>query len=526
MTQAFFSTTCPSCGAPVEAHSATAVMLVCGYCRSTLVRSGNGVDATGRNSALLEDFSPLQIGTTGQWNGQMFTLRGRLQVQYDGGLWNEWYAVFHDGSEGWLSESGDRYVFTRPVETLVDLPHFGEIIAGLSSISLNNHRFFAADVREIVLTNAAAEGELPFRLPEKQAHSRVSDWRSENLFLTVDYGNSDAAAPECFLGTGVRLADLQLEYCRPDEAIIQVAGRLKGEIAAENCPNCGSGLTWPNGLAEHLICPSCCSEIAIDSGKLQLIRANAMRAAQAGNAESAGKRRATLALGMVGKIDGAEYRVIGLIDQQEYPDLPVSYRDSDISGGKWLPEAEYWLEYLLYHPQKGFLWLVETAAGKWYRSETLDIWPRLNSNIEPIGKPLYRYAGRVNYAAGAFYWRVNADDITLYRDYRVSDSILSAAVTRSEMAWTRQKPLKIAEVYQWFKLSVPPSNSMAKNWWGHDEDDPDSGYRNRHRIGLTMAYLVVNFPLTAANWGDSELLIFVHVLVLMLIWAKPKNEED
>ncbi|WP_455934631.1 hypothetical protein [Neisseria sp.] len=39
----FFKTDCPSCGAPVEVYSATAVTLVCGHWRSMPVaRSGKG----------------------------------------------------------------------------------------------------------------------------------------------------------------------------------------------------------------------------------------------------------------------------------------------------------------------------------------------------------------------------------------------------------------------------------------------------------------------------------------------------
>ena len=91
----FFKTDCPSCGASVEAYSATAVTLVCGHCRSMLVaRSGKGrsgyfVSNAGRDSALLEDFSPLQIGTRGVFDDRKFTLIGRLQVHYDVGAWNE-----------------------------------------------------------------------------------------------------------------------------------------------------------------------------------------------------------------------------------------------------------------------------------------------------------------------------------------------------------------------------------------------------------------------------------------------------
>ncbi|MGN6929680.1 DUF4178 domain-containing protein, partial [Neisseria sp. P0015.S010] len=183
----FFKTDCPSCGAPVEAHSASAVTLVCGYCNSMLVRKDNGVVDSGRDSALLEDFSPLQIGTSGTFVAQRFTLVGRLQVQYDDGAWNEWYALFDDGRAGWLSEAGDLYVMTMPVE-IDNPPKFEDTQAGFSELTFQDKHYIASDVRKISLKRAAAQGELPFVLKE-DTENRVSDWRCENLFITLDYSN-------------------------------------------------------------------------------------------------------------------------------------------------------------------------------------------------------------------------------------------------------------------------------------------------------------------------------------------------
>ena len=233
----FFKTDCPSCGAPVEAHSASAVTLVCGYCNSMLVRQDDGIVDSGRDSALLEDFSPLQIGTAGTFVTQRFTLVGRLQVQYDDGAWNEWYALFDDGRTGWLSEAGDLYVMTMPVET-DNPPRFEDIRAGFSELTFQNKRYVASDVRHISLKRAAAQGELPFVLNEDR-QNKVADWRCEDLFITLDYSDD---TPETFFGRMVNLDDLKLENTRSEDEIKESAGRLKGSISSENCPNCGSSV--------------------------------------------------------------------------------------------------------------------------------------------------------------------------------------------------------------------------------------------------------------------------------------------
>ena len=123
MSEPFFHTDCPSCGAPVHAHSPTSVTLVCGYCNSMLVRQDGGIIDKGRDSALLEDFSPLQIGTRGRYGTAAFNIIGRLQMHYDAGVWNEWHILFDEGGTGWLSESGDIYSLTRPqTESALRLP--------------------------------------------------------------------------------------------------------------------------------------------------------------------------------------------------------------------------------------------------------------------------------------------------------------------------------------------------------------------------------------------------------------------
>ncbi len=241
----FFKTDCPSCGAPVEAYSATAVTLVCGHCRSMLVaRSGKGrsgyfVANSGRDSALLEDFSPLQIGTRGVFDDRKFTLIGRLQVHYDVGAWNEWYVLFDDGQTGWLSEVGDLYAMTCLLtqKRRRGPKNFKSVKAGSSSLIFNGQTFIASDVRTIHYRNTDAQGELPFNLSGNQATGKVCDWRRGNLFLTLDYSTFPM---DSYFGRIVSLDSLKLENKRSDDEIRESAGRLKGEILSENCP----GFAW------------------------------------------------------------------------------------------------------------------------------------------------------------------------------------------------------------------------------------------------------------------------------------------
>ena len=76
---------CPGCGAPVQFKSAASVMAVCEFCKTTLLKDATSVRDLGKMSEVLEDYSPLQIGTSGQFAGRGFSLIGRIQLQREAG---------------------------------------------------------------------------------------------------------------------------------------------------------------------------------------------------------------------------------------------------------------------------------------------------------------------------------------------------------------------------------------------------------------------------------------------------------
>ena len=111
--QRAYRAACPSCGAPVEFRSAAAPFAVCGFCRSTVVRAGDQLRKIGESAEVFDDHTPLQLGAAGRYQGAAFTLVGRLQYQSEGGVWNEWHALFEGAGgapkSGWLSEDNGRY---------------------------------------------------------------------------------------------------------------------------------------------------------------------------------------------------------------------------------------------------------------------------------------------------------------------------------------------------------------------------------------------------------------------------------
>ncbi|WP_347328667.1 DUF4178 domain-containing protein, partial [Ralstonia pseudosolanacearum] len=153
-----FHANCPACGAPVELKSAAAVMAVCSFCKSTLLRDGETLKDIGKMSAVLEDYARVQIGTTGRYQGRAFTVIGRIQLRYDAGFWNEWYALFDDGSDGWLAEASGQVTMTLASGRPADAVPFESLRPG-QSYDADGKRFVLSDVREADCTGG--EGELP-----------------------------------------------------------------------------------------------------------------------------------------------------------------------------------------------------------------------------------------------------------------------------------------------------------------------------------------------------------------------------
>ena len=91
-----FSANCPTCGAPVLFKSSASFHGVCEFCRSTLVRHGGNLENLGRMADLLEDASPIRLGTEGRYKGVHFAVVGRIQLKYASGVWNEWHLLFDD----------------------------------------------------------------------------------------------------------------------------------------------------------------------------------------------------------------------------------------------------------------------------------------------------------------------------------------------------------------------------------------------------------------------------------------------
>lgn len=468
-----FKALCPSCGANVVFKSPASVMAVCEYCQTTVLKDAESVKDIGKMASVLEDYSPLQIGTTGIYQQQGFSLLGRIQLKYDDGLWNEWYALFDDGKEGWLSEASGQYVFTFLEGKADDAPPFEQLRP------LSKYRLYSAtDVRSARCTGG--QGELPFKVG-KGWQTQVADFRIKDNFLTLDY--SDGFPPLRYTGKAVTLDDLQCQLLRDKDVIEDSAGRIKGQMQALDCPSCGSQIPYASQEFKHIVCPACSANVELNEDKAIVIQKHSQQAA----------KHTSLNLGDIGKIDGVDYVIIGLLQAEELGE------DADAP----------WTEYLLYHATKGFLWLVESSEG-WDKISVLNEMPDTSRRDALVYqgktfKKLWDYQARVIYAAGAFNWRVKVGDKTNITDYQAAADKISAEKTTNEVTWSLAQKVPKALVAKWFNKSVTSPVVLANA----------SNKLPLFKVFVALLWLI-NLPLIVFGSGSLVLTIIATAVLWFL----------
>jgi len=400
-------------------------MVVCGACRSTITRDADAARRVGHMAELVEDGSIVQVGTRGRAGALGFHVLGRLRLQYDTGAWNEWYIAFDDGEHGWLSDGDALYAITRRDEKIDTslLPGFEELRAG-GPVKVGGTLYTVSDVRPRSRC-IGGEGELPLQTGEGWG-ARVVDARRESAFVTIDYSD---AAPVVYTGTTSAI-EFDAGTLRTQDDVVATAGRYRGQTLALDCPNCAGAVSIAVAMATQVVCPSCSSLLDCSGDRAEIIEAN----------KRVARFQTTIPLGARGKIGDTEYDVIGIM-RCDVPDVAAE------------PD---WIEYLLFNPRRGYLWLVETQEG-WQRVTVCDEWPVLTGDLtarwgrRTFGRT-YAYASRVEQVFGAFNWRVRRGDTSQITDFVSNTDTLTREQSGDEVVWSHSVRMSAATIARAFGL--------------------------------------------------------------------------
>ncbi|MFY9261770.1 MAG: DUF4178 domain-containing protein [Gallionella sp.] len=449
---------CPSCGARVVFRSTASIMAVCEYCQSTLLRRAEDIENIGKMADLLDDASLIQLGTEGRYRGMNFTVIGRIQMQYQQGVWNEWYVLFDNQRGGWLSDANGDYTMTFVMDINTPLPDWNALTAGMT-IKLNGDPFVVMDIENSQCV--AGAGELPFKVGAGFAAPSV-DLRFERQFASIDYSE---ATPLLFFGASVDFAELNFSRLR-DPAQVGV-GKIK--LNAFQCPNCAAPIEIHAAGIARVTCPSCFALLDAEHPQLKLLQ----------KFKEQIKIEPVIPLGSEGKLNDVNYRVLGFLRRE----------------GKSDGILYHWDEYLLHHPQQGFFWLVE-YQGHWSFARPCKAPPAIGlGGIALYQHQDYQHFSKgnvtVDYVLGEFYWRVAVGEKATVSDYIAPPYSLSQEKTNNEITWTHSEYLDAAIVKTAFGVTrnLPMQHGVAANqvWAG------EAGYHQVWRWfwGITVLMIVV-----------------------------------
>lgn len=216
-------------------QSSLSVYAVCPYCSTTVVRHDVDLEAIGTMAALPEDMSPLQIGTEAYYQGDHFTLIGRMKIGWKEGSWNEWFMITDDGRKGWLAEAQGFYAVCFELENALE-PEMAERVAervagflktlekhssGQNSakelthqklgtyITLNKQKLKVVDIKNALCIGS--EGEMPFVAPWGRRTISIDLLGPDGEFGCIEVMGQETRV---FMGHYVDWADLRCERLR------------------------------------------------------------------------------------------------------------------------------------------------------------------------------------------------------------------------------------------------------------------------------------------------------------------------
>jgi uncharacterized membrane protein YgcG len=396
-----------------------------------LVREGEALRRIGQSAELFDDHSPLQLGASGTYMGEAFTLVGRLQWQSPDARWTEWHTLFSNGSGGWLSEDNGAYVFSFDAE--LSHPEIASLQAG-QDCNLSGQHWSVASV--VSATVSAAEGELPHPLP--QGAVLIADLRDE----AGEVATLQSDVSTVSVGRPVRLAALALQGLRE-------ISEKKQDGRSIACPSCGASVAIQLDSTKAVTCGQCKAVVDVSKG----VGADLSFYAQNTTFEPLLPLGAMANLALGGP--SLPWQVVGCMGRCDLP----SEEDEAF-------ERTFWREYLLYHPQEGFVFLVDAEDG-WSWMKPLTGAPKLKDDLVRWAGQSYKrrwsYPAKTTCVLGEFYWQARQDDVIQVMDYHGQGSArrhrMSCEQQDQEVVWSGGELIEASTLMDAF--AIPASQRAA-----------------------------------------------------------------
>lgn len=468
---------CPGCGAPIGFKVGSSRVVVCEYCGFAVARTDGGLEELGRVADVVPTGARLAIGVRGRLEGVGFQLVGRLQLRWEQGAWDEWYAAFDDDRWGWIAEAGGRYFVTFPTDRR-PAPTFSALQPGVTVVLGGLGRYVVSDVRSATLSGARGELPDPAPLDGRPVHLVDVSGR-DGAFATLDYGH-DTHAPQIYAGREVPFDALHLDTSGAEVPPPLPTPSVQAE--ALRCPHCQAPveLRAPD-QSMRVTCAHCDSLLDVSHGSLRWLTVLK-------------KVRIRYPTGSRATFFGVEYVVAGWLER--------AIRSSG--------ETFTWEEFLLYDERSGAFRYLVCSAGHW--SFVTPIAPgdvERGSDFAIYEARVFRRfdAGQASVLRvwGEFPWAVQVGERVNVADFVSPPDGLSEERTRDEVTWSHAVYVSPDAVRRAFRdaRSIPPPQGVGM--LQPNPHDKGIGPVLRWATGGTIAAIVL-FVLFLAS-ADNRVLL-------------------
>jgi hypothetical protein len=260
---------------------------------------------------------------------------------------------------------------------------------------------------------------------------------------------------------------------------------------ALQCPSCGAALEVKLASTQSVVCFQCRHVVDVSQGVGGEL---AHFAQDPGDAPQ-------IPLGSVGTLvltrgKPLPWQVVGYVERAE-----VAESEED--------ESSSWREYLLYHREEGFAFLVDAEDG-WSWSAPITGAPQpAGDGVKLDGvtyRKLYDYTGQVTYVLGEFYWQLKRRERTFNTDYTGTGSDRQKRLNRErtgtgdtqEIVWSAGETISADAVAQAFRLGKDKLAALQR-----DAGPTSAQFSTLTKVLIVLALVVVMLMIVRCSRDDD-----------------------
>lgn len=173
---------CKNCGGDLKIESRFTKTIVCRYCNTVYLLENNSLNEVGVTKPF-EPLSIFKVGAVGNMDNKQFQVLGRIRLQDDEDIWDEWY-VLVDNKPFWIEESSDTVVLMSSTQLNKPVGSYDDIQVG-QVVSIDNKDVFINERGKAKVIGI--EGEFTGRVKPNDEYKFIQGNAEKDLYMVEYY---------------------------------------------------------------------------------------------------------------------------------------------------------------------------------------------------------------------------------------------------------------------------------------------------------------------------------------------------